>query len=456
MANISKSINPKIRITVTVLLLLSSFVSLASQTMMVTALPVIQKEMNVSLTLAQWLTTGYTLIIGVVTPLSSNMYEKFRNRSVFLGTIGTFVIGTVIGCFATNFWTLLLARLVQACAGGILMSFQMTTMVSIYPMEKRGTIMGMSGLVIAFGPAIGPTLSGLIVNNLGWRYIFILVLPLMLLVFLIGLATFPNFKEPRDLKIDVLSVFLSLIGAALTLASLTFFQASIARGAAMLVAGLVILTFFVRRQLRLDEPMLNVRIVANPAFRRMTVVGIFAFMILLGTEQMIPIFAQNVDHVSSTVSGMLLLPGAIANAFSAAVVGRLYDRFGPKYLISAGGILMLLSSIPLIMLEPSTPLWIVTVAYMVRMIGNALVFSPAMSEAFIELDQREISHATALNNSIRQAFGATSITLLIVVSGIPSSFIAGFHASIWLTVVFAALLLVTFGIYWHNSSRRNA
>ena len=165
MANISKTINPKLRTTITVLLLLSSFVSLASQTMMVTALPVIQKEMHVSLTLAQWLTTGYTLIVGVVTPLSSNMYEKFRNRSVFLGTIGTFVLGTLIGCFASNFWFLLLARLVQACAGGILMSFQMTTMISIYPMEKRGTILGMSGLVIAFGPAIGPTLSGIIVKR---------------------------------------------------------------------------------------------------------------------------------------------------------------------------------------------------------------------------------------------------------------------------------------------------
>ena len=178
----------------------------------------------------------------------------------------------------------------------------------------------------------------------------------------------------------------------------------------------------------------------------MTLVGIFAFMILLGTEQMVPIFAQNVSHVSSTVSGMILLPGAIANALSAAIVGRLYDRFGPKYLITTGGILMLLASIPLVSLKPTTPLWIVTVAYMVRMIGNALVFSPAMSEAFIELDQAEI----------RQAFGATSITLLIVVSGIPASFITGFHAAMWLTVVFAILLLATFARYWQGSSRRNS
>ena len=171
--NIADTINPKTRLAVSIILLLSTFISLMSQTMMITALPVIQNQMNQSLTTVQWLTTGYTLLIGIVTPLSSNMYDKFSNRSVFLGTIGTFVIGTLIGCLATNFWLLLLARLVQACAGGILMSFQMTTMISIYPPEKRGTIIGMSGLVIAFGPAIGPTLAGFILNLLGWRYLFI-------------------------------------------------------------------------------------------------------------------------------------------------------------------------------------------------------------------------------------------------------------------------------------------
>ena len=180
MDNISKTIDPKIRLIVTILLLFSGFVSLASQTMMITALPVIEHEMNVSLTLVQWLTTGYTLMIGVITPLSSNLYEKFKKRNIFLATIAIFILGTLIGCFATDFWLLLLARLVQACASGILMSFQMTTMISIYPIKKRGTILGMSGLVIAFGPAIGPTLSGLIVKTLGWRYIFILVLTMIL------------------------------------------------------------------------------------------------------------------------------------------------------------------------------------------------------------------------------------------------------------------------------------
>ena len=146
--------------------------------MMVTALPVIEHELHVSLNAVQWLTTGYTLIIGIVTPLSSNMYDKFTNRHVFLWTIGAFIIGTVIGCLATNFYSLLLARLIQAGASGMLMSFQMTTMISIYPIEKRGSILGLSSLVISTAPALGPTLAGFILQVLPWRWLFITVMPL--------------------------------------------------------------------------------------------------------------------------------------------------------------------------------------------------------------------------------------------------------------------------------------
>ena len=262
MDTIAKTIDPKIRLIVTLLLLFTCFVSLASQTMMVTALPVIGHDMNVSLSLVQWLTTGYTLMMGIITPLSSNLYEKFKKRNIFLSSLTLFVLGTLLGCFATNFWTLLFSRLIQACAGGVLMSFQMTTMISIYPSEKRGTILGLSGLVIAFGPAIGPTLSGLIVNTLGWRYIFILVLPLMLFVLLVGWLAFPNFSEPKDIKIDFTSVTLSLIGSGLTLASLTVFQTSAIQGWGMLFIGILVLFIFIKRQLRLKQPMLKVQLVS--------------------------------------------------------------------------------------------------------------------------------------------------------------------------------------------------
>lgn len=452
--NIADTINPKTRLAVSIILLLSTFISLMSQTMMITALPVIQNQMNQSLTTVQWLTTGYTLLIGIVTPLSSNMYDKFSNRSVFLGTIGTFVIGTLIGCLATNFWLLLLARLVQACAGGILMSFQMTTMISIYPPEKRGTIIGMSGLVIAFGPAIGPTLAGFILNLLGWRYLFILILPIMVLIWIIGYFVFPNYSEPLDIKIDYLSVVLSLLGSSLALIGITIVQTQWMLGLAMLVVGAIILYFFVKRQLNLKQPMLNVRIIKLYSFRMMVLVGICAFMVLLGMEQMVSIYAQNVSHVSSMTAGMILLPGAIANALTASVVGRAYDQYGAKWLVISGGILMLISAIPFVIISKGTPIWIMTVFYMIRMVGNALVFSPTISESFRGVAPREISHATALNNTLRQVSGAVSVTMLIVISSIPHSFVLGMRISMWVTVVLVLLMLAVFISYIKNRDSR--
>ena len=188
-------IDPNVRKMVTIILLVSTFISLMSQTMMITALPVIQHDVHRSLNTVQWLTTGYTLMIGVITPLSSNLYERFTNRQAFLGTLGTF------------------------SAGGMLMSFQMTTMISIYPPEKRGSILGLSSLVIAAGPAIGPSTAGLILQFLNWHYLFILVLPFMVLAWVLGYFMLPNYSTPQPIHIDFFSVVISLIGSALTLGS---------------------------------------------------------------------------------------------------------------------------------------------------------------------------------------------------------------------------------------------
>lgn len=440
-------ISQRVRKIVTAVLLGSCFISLASQTMMVTALPVIQGDLKVSLNAVQWLTTGYTLIIGIVTPLSSNMYEKFSNRHVFIGIIGTFIIGTLIGCFATNFASLLIARLVQACASGMLMTFQMTTMISIYPIEKRGSILGLSSLVISAAPAIGPTISGLILEFLPWRWLFILVLPFMLLAFIVGYFKLPNFSTPRPIKIDYISVLISLVGSALALGSLTVFQINLWYGLVMLICGLLIIALFTKRQLHLKNPMLKVQIFTYPSFRWMTLVGIFAFMVLLGTEQLMPIYTEKIIGMGSFLSGLILLPGAICNAIAASFVGRWYDQYGPKWLITIGAIIMLISSIPLVMVNQHSSVAGLTIAYTFRMIGNAFVFSPALSEAFSDLSQTENSHGTALNNTLRQVFGAVSVTLCVVIANTPASLVTGIRYGMWATVTMVVLMLLSFWRY---------
>lgn len=445
--NQNGEVSPQVRKIITVVLLGSCFISLASQTMMVTALPVIQEDLHVSLNAVQWLTTGYTLIIGIVTPLSSNMYEKFTNRHVFIGIIGTFLVGTLVGCFASNFTSLLIARLIQACASGMLMTFQMTTMISIYPIEKRGSILGLSSLVISAAPALGPTISGLILEFLSWRWLFILVLPLMILAFIIGYLKLPNFSTPRPIKIDYISVIISLIGSGLALGSLTVFQINFWYGLIMLISGFIIIGGFVKRQLHLKNPMLKVQIFTYPSFRWMTIVGVFTFMVLLGTEQLIPIYTEKIIGMGSFLSGLILLPGAIANAITASIVGRLYDQYGPKWLITIGAVIMLVASIPLVLVSRHSSITLLTLTYMLRMIGNAFVFSPALSEAFSNLNQEENSHGTALNNTLRQVFGAVSVTLCVVIANTPASSVTGIRYGMWATVIMVILMILSFYHY---------
>ncbi|WP_290033153.1 DHA2 family efflux MFS transporter permease subunit [Ligilactobacillus cholophilus] len=453
--NITSTIDSRKRLIVSAILLISNFICLMSQTMMVTALPVIQDDMSQTMTMVQWLTTGYTLLIGIVTPLSSNLYERFTNRQVFLGTISLFIMGTVCGCVASNFWMLLLARLIQAVASGILISFQMTVMITIYPPEKRGTIMGISSLIVDFGPAVGPTLAGFILSWLGWRYLFILVLPIMVVILLIGVVVFPNFSQPRNIKIDFISVFISLTGSALALASLTLMQQNLKLGLLMLFVGLVLIYFFVKRQLKLKHPMLKVSIFKVQSFRLMTLVAILVSMVLFGTEQMISIFVQDVSDLTSMQAGLVLLPGAALNAFTAAFVGRLYDEYGPKYLVIGGAFFMIIGTLPFALIQASMPISVMVVAYTVQMIGVALVFSPVMTEVFKDLAPQEISHATALNNALRQIWGSVSVTLLIVVSEIPQSLVTGMQLSMWLTLFFSVALLILFMRYLYvNKSKK--
>ena len=440
--DIAHTIDPRKRIVISAILLISDFICLMSQTMMVTTLPVIQSDMHQAMTTVQWLTTGYTLLIGIVTPLAANLYEKFTNRQVFLGTIGIFTVGTLLGCVAQNFWMLLLARLIQAAAGGILMSFQMTTMVTIFPPEKRGTIMGISSLVVAFGPAIGPTLAGFILSGLGWRYLFILILPVMVIILVISAFVFPNYSQPREIKIDMLSVTMSLLGSGLALASLTVMQTQFAMGIGTLVVGGILVALFVRRQLHLVDPMLKVSIFKVQSFRLMTLIGIAAFMVLLGTEQMVSIFAQDVTHLTSMQAGMVLLLVLIKCNHG----GNCWP-FIPKQLVLGGTILMLFGTFPFVMIKATMSVWLMTTAYAVRMIGNALVFSPVMSEAFKDLAPLEVSHATSLNNALRQVFGSVSVTLLIVISEIPHSFVIGMRCSMWVTLILTVLVLILFVRY---------
>lgn len=425
---------------ITAIILLATFISMMSQTMMVTALPLIKEMMQVPLTTAQWLTTGYTLIVGIVTPITSNVYEKYSSRTIFLSLLLLFSVGTLTGALAPNFWILLLGRLLQAAAGGFLMAFQMTTMMSIYPPSQRGMIMGLSTFVIAFGPAVGPTVAGTILNYLNWRYLFISVLPIMVLILIISIVWFPNFSEPKAVKIDFISVLESFLSITAIMLSITIMKQQIVLGVGLLCLGILIGWLLLRRQLRMEKPLINVRLFKNATFIKMTMISTLVYIILVGLGQLVSIYAQVQLAIDSLTTGLVLLPGAILNAFSSIIVGRIYDKRGPSALIITGSLLMVASFLPFFVPGMQITPLLLAVTYAVCLLGIGLVFSPSLTESFKEIEPNQISQATALNNTLRQLFASVGITIMISVLTIPSSMNTGI---VWVMVICLALTLTS-------------
>jgi EmrB/QacA subfamily drug resistance transporter len=440
---------------ITTILLTACFIILLNQTSMTTIVPLISKIFGTSLTLTQWITSGYVLMIGLVAPLSAIIYEKYSSRQAFTGIMVTFIVGTILGLMANNFWLLLVARLIQAIAGGIFTTFVQISLITINPIEKRGEVMGLMSLVISAGPALGPSVSGALVQLASWRIIFGLILPLMVILLVLGIVFLPNYSAATVAKIDFLSAVTSMVGMGSIMVGLTILSTNLLLALALMVIGLVVALYFVQRQNRLAKPLLTVKLMTQRRVLLMTMMIMLVFGILMGTESVMPIYFENVRHASTMVAGLVLLPGALVNAVLSPFIGRLYDQYGAKYLLLIGGVVLLLSSIPLIMIKASSSVVIFVIDYLVRMVGISMLVSTGITESLKGLPREAINHATALNNTLRQISGSALTTIMIMAMGIPQSLVVGTRVAIWITVL-ATVLLILINYLYLRGEQANA
>lgn len=427
---------------VTIITLVMAFTATLNQTLMTTALPVLMKDFSVNLNTVQWLTTGYVLVLGIITPISANLYQKYTNRQVFLTSVAVFFAGTALGALATNFSLLLVARLLQAAAAGINMSFMQTLLLEIYPDNKRGTVMGMVSLVISLAPAIGPSLGGLVVSLLSWRYLFILTLPITLLVGVIAYFSLPNVSTTRAIKLDFVSIITSSIGLAGLLYGISIMATSLGLGAGLIVIGACIVIYFVKRQLKLTTPMLDIRLLKIPSFSYMTVIALLVFGVLMGTETILPLFIENCLHQTALVAGLIMLPGAAAMGCLSPIVGKYYDQHGMKRLFYVGTLITLLSSLPFLVVSDKTTLVYVAIIYVIRLVGVCFLMSTTTTEAIAHLKGAQISYGTALNGSLRQIGGSLFNTVMIAITSLATNFVVGFQWAIGFTMLVTVLIAV--------------
>ncbi|MCD5324371.1 MULTISPECIES: DHA2 family efflux MFS transporter permease subunit [Pontibacillus] len=406
------------RTALVAVLLVSAFVAVLNQTLLNTALPSIMNSLDVTYSTAQWLMTGFMLVNGVMIPVTAFLIEKFTTRKLFFTAMGLFTLGTLIAALAPSFPVLLMGRLVQAGGAGIMMPLMQTVLLMVFPIEKRGAAMGMAGLVIAFGPAIGPTLSGYLVENYSWRLPFIVILPIAAASIIFGMFALKNVTKQSNPRIDILSVILSTFGFGGLLYGLSSagnkgWDSPIVY--ISLIVGALSLTAFITRQFRLEKPILEFRVFKHKIFAIAASTTMIVMMAMIGAELLLPIYIQDMRGFTALESGLLLLPGAIVMGIMSPIAGRLFDKFGARWLGVIGLTIVTVTTYQFTNLTATTSYTFILVIYAIRMMGISLVMMPVSTAGLNQLPKRIIAHGTAMNNTMRTVAGSIGTALLVTV-----------------------------------------
>lgn len=445
----STSIN---KIPIMIVLISGAFVAILNQTLLATALPHIMRDLNIDANVAQWLQSVFMLVNGIMIPITAFLIQRFTTRGLFLTAMGLFAIGTVVCSVAPSFSLLMVGRILQASGAGIIMPLMQTILFMIFPIEKRGAAMGMFGMVIAFAPAIGPTLSGWLVEQFPWRSLFYVILPIILIDIIVAYFILKNVTKQTYPKMDILSIILSTFGFG---GLLYGFSSAGGNGwtsgqvIISLIFGALALTWFILRQLKLEEPILEFRVFKNKVFTLTTVLGMVTFIAMIGAAVVLPLLMQNMLGFNALESGLMLLPGALIMGLMNPITGRLFDKYGARWLAIIGLSLLTVTTFMFTNLDENTTFTYLAVVNAVRMLSIAMVMMPVTTAGLNQLPMDLIPHGTAMNNTMRQVSGAVGTALLVTVmsnNALPeqgvNGFVHGVNVAFFVAGVFAIIGLI--------------
>ena len=400
-------------------LLSGAFITILNQTLLATALPHIMKDFNINQSTVQWLQSIFMLVNGIMIPITAFLIGKFTTRKLFLTAMGTFATGTLIAAFSPNFSFLMVGRVLQGAGAGIMMPLLQTIMFLIFPISQRGKAMGMFGLVIAFAPAIGPSLSGYLVDNFPWRSVFYVVIPIAVVIIIAAYFLLKNITEQTNPRMDYMSIVLSTLGFGGILygfsvaGNLGWLSPNVIIS---LTVGAVTLFLFITRQLKLEEPILEFRVFKYGVFSLATGLGMIVFASMIATTIILPLFMQNLLGFNALHSGLMLLPGALVMGVMNPVTGTLFDKYGAKWLLRTGFAILTVTTFLFANLSQDTTFTYLAVLNAIRMVGIAMVMMPSTTLGLNQLPNHLISHGTAMNNTFRQISGAVGTAVLVTIT----------------------------------------
>lgn len=401
-----------------IVLIAGCFLSTLNQTLLNVALSSFMDIFNVTAATVQWISTGFMLVNGVLVPITAFLMKRFTTRQLFISSMFFLFIGSVLCACAMNFGVLLTGRMIQAIGAGIITPLMMTVILYLYPSEKRGSIMGTIGFAIIFAPAIAPTLSGFVVEYVSWRWLFIGLVPFVLIVIVLAFKYSMNVSETAKAKLDVVSVLLSTIGFGCILFG---FSSAGSKGwdhpvvITTIVVGVIVTILFCLRQIKSNDPLLNLSVFKYKVFTLTSILNILITMIMYADLILLPIYLQDGRGFTAFEAGLLLLPGAVINAFLSPVTGKMYDKYGPRPTFITGLIFIMISMWGVIDLTESTTYMYLMVRTIILRIGLSFISMPLNTAGLNALPRELGSHGSAVNNTVRQLAGAIGTAVVVTV-----------------------------------------
>ncbi|PAD20888.1 MDR family MFS transporter [Terribacillus saccharophilus] len=407
-------------------LLICGFVGILSENALNIALSNLMEVFQISAATAQWLTTGFLLVLGIISPISGLLLQRFTTRQLFITSLTSTIIGTLVAAIGLNFEMLMAARVLQAIGIGLLMPLIFNTVLFVFPKEKRGAAMGLVGLVYMFAPALGPTVAGVIIQYLSWHYIFWLSLPFLIIGLLIGLKYVENVTEVTKLRIDPLSVTFSTIGFGGIVYGFSMAGEGSEGWTGPIVMtsigiGFVALVLFILRQIFMKQPLLNLRVFKFPMYIVGVILVVMSMVIFMSTMIILPMYLQNQNGLglSTLAAGLMLLPGSALNGILSPRMGSWYDKYGPKLLVIPGVVIMAVMLWFFSNISTASSVTLIVVLHIGLMIGSAMVLMPAQTNGLNQLPPELYPHGTAVMNTVQQVAGAigTAVSISILTSG---------------------------------------
>lgn len=402
-------------------ILISCIASSMLATALTTALPPILSDFQIDLSTGQWLTSGYSLAMGIIMPLTAFLITRFPTKRLYMSATFIFIFGVLMCAVAPNFYILMIGRIFQAFGNGMLSSMAQVILLTIYPVEKKGTIMGWYGLSVGAAPVIAPTIAGVIVDSMGWRMIFVLAAAIMVVSLVLCLFSFANVLETVKRKFDVVSFIMSIFafgGITLGIGNISSLGIADPNAFIPLCVGIIAAVFFTYRQLTTRHPFLELRILKYPSYTLGLFGSMLLYLVMMGSSVIFPIYIQNIMNLSATISGLAALPGSLMMVVTSPFAGKIYDKVGMKKLFVCGASFMLLSNVGMIFITMQTPVIIAVILNAIRCVSIGCLMMPLVTWGISGVRKKFTADGTALLTSLRTIAGAVGSAVFV---GIMSS-----------------------------------